>query len=215
MNYLQEIESEFFRLIGGRSLLSPLDWALADSWIKKEIPLRIVLRAMRETVENYEAKKFKSRIKTLRYFEPEVEKQFAEWLDSQVGKNQETDMKATAAYTVSDETNILEYLVEKLGECNDPGDTPRRAKGEILALLDDVKQKNLSADLIESRLADIRAELEKSLVATVTPDERSTLIAAIETEYGKFKLTDEVMEKVIIRKLREKFNLPELTLYAL
>lgn len=85
-NYLEEIEAEYSRIRGKWSPLSPIDWNLADTWQKKEIPLNIVLRAMSETWSKFEAKANKGIINTLRYFEPEVEAGFTAYNTAQVGK---------------------------------------------------------------------------------------------------------------------------------
>ena len=91
-NYLQEIENEYTRIRGKFSLLSPKDWALAQSWEEKGIPLRIVLKAMSECFRQFHAQKRTGLINSLSYFTQEVEKQFADWSKTRVGKQEKNTM---------------------------------------------------------------------------------------------------------------------------
>jgi hypothetical protein len=47
-NYFTEVEDEFVRRRGKQLLISPMDWALVESWKNAGIPLHIVLRAINE-----------------------------------------------------------------------------------------------------------------------------------------------------------------------
>ena len=57
-NYFTEIEEHFQRARGtGLFLLSPLDWALIESWKNGGVPLEAVLRGIDEAFEKWRAKK--------------------------------------------------------------------------------------------------------------------------------------------------------------
>lgn len=62
-NYFTEIEEHFQRVRGsGLFLLSPLDWALIETWKNSEIPLEAVLRGIDAAFEKWHAKKVKGRM---------------------------------------------------------------------------------------------------------------------------------------------------------
>src|SRR6185369_11397067 len=84
-NYFTEIEEAFIRRRGKHLLLSPLDWALIESWKEKGVPLHVALRGIEKSFDSYEAKPRKRSVKSLMYCQEEVEAQFAEWLESQTG----------------------------------------------------------------------------------------------------------------------------------
>src|SRR5690349_12661961 len=86
-NYFTEIEDAFVRRRGKHLFLSPLDWALMETWKQQDIPLHIVLRGIEKSFDSFEAKPRKRSVKTLLYCQEEVEAQFAEWLESRVGAN--------------------------------------------------------------------------------------------------------------------------------
>ena len=59
-NYFTEIEEHFQRARGtGLFLLSPLDWALVESWKNAGVPLEAVLRGIDEAFEKWRSRKSK------------------------------------------------------------------------------------------------------------------------------------------------------------
>src|SRR5687768_2559725 len=84
-NYFTEIEDVFIRRRGKHLLLSPMDWALIESWKEMGVPLHVALRGVEKSFDSHEAKPRKRSVKSLMYCQEEVEAQFAEWLESQTG----------------------------------------------------------------------------------------------------------------------------------
>jgi hypothetical protein len=52
-NYFTEIEEYFWRKRGAHLLVSPLDWAIVETWQKSGIPLNVVLRGIDRAFESY------------------------------------------------------------------------------------------------------------------------------------------------------------------
>jgi hypothetical protein len=52
-NYFTEIEEYFWKKRGAHLLVSPLDWAIMETWQKAEIPLEVVLRGIDHAFESY------------------------------------------------------------------------------------------------------------------------------------------------------------------
>jgi hypothetical protein len=52
-NYFTEIEEYFWRKRGAHLLVSPLDWAILETWQKSQIPLEAVLRGIDSAFESY------------------------------------------------------------------------------------------------------------------------------------------------------------------
>ena len=84
-NYFTEIEDTFIRRRGKHLLLSPLDWALIESWKQKGVPLHVALRGIEQAFDSFAARPRRRSVKSLLYCEEEVEAQFAEWRDRQQG----------------------------------------------------------------------------------------------------------------------------------
>jgi hypothetical protein len=53
-NYFTEIEEHFWRKRGAHILVSPLDWAIVETWQKAGIPVEAVLRGIDRAFESYQ-----------------------------------------------------------------------------------------------------------------------------------------------------------------
>src|SRR5271163_4057935 len=52
-NYFTEIEEYFWKKRGAHLLVSPLDWAIMETWQKAGVPLEAVLRGIDRAAESY------------------------------------------------------------------------------------------------------------------------------------------------------------------
>src|ERR1700689_1634368 len=52
-NYFTEIEEYFWRKRGAHLLVSPLDWAILETWQQAEIPISAVLKGIDRAFESY------------------------------------------------------------------------------------------------------------------------------------------------------------------
>lgn len=94
-NYFSEIEELFVRRRGKNLLLSPLDWALIESWKERGVPLSVALRAIETVFEKAESESARKRsIKSLLYCRDEVERQYENWLAGQTGAEDNSENKA-------------------------------------------------------------------------------------------------------------------------
>jgi hypothetical protein len=90
-NYFTEVEEAFIRRRGKHLIVSPLDWALIESWKQSGIPLHVVLRGIERSFDSYESKPRNRSVKSLYYCQEEVEAQFKEWLESQTGAHAQSE----------------------------------------------------------------------------------------------------------------------------
>src|SRR5438105_3736885 len=98
-------------------MLSPIDWALIESWKERAVPLHVVVRGIEHAFDSHESKQRKRAVKTLLYCQEEVEAQYAEWLESRVGGHEVEDEKALAENNVAFPRQIvLDYLARSLDE---------------------------------------------------------------------------------------------------
>jgi hypothetical protein len=122
-NYFTEVEEEFVRRRGKPLFISPMDWALIETWKTAGIPLHIVLRAINESFDAYDARERKFRkVNSIFYCEQTVESMFADYRLSQVGASptatQSIEAEATAkstnqeppAASIFPKETLLEFL---------------------------------------------------------------------------------------------------------
>src|SRR5690606_5709071 len=103
-NYFTEIEDTFVRRRGKHLLLSPIDWAMIDTWQERGIPLHIALRGIESVFDNFDKNPGPRSIKSLMFCREEVEAQYQEWIASRAGKS--NDEPATQAPEVLSRESI-------------------------------------------------------------------------------------------------------------
>jgi len=74
-----------------------------EAWKDRGIPLHIVLRGVEQSFDSYEAKPRRRSVKSLFYCQEEVEAQYAEWLESQLGASPATAAASDAETAAQDE----------------------------------------------------------------------------------------------------------------
>jgi hypothetical protein len=155
-NYFTEIEDAFVRRRGRHMFLSPMDWALMETWKQQGIPLHIVLRGVEKSFDSYEARPRKRTVKTLLYCQEEVEAQYAEWVEAHVGS-------ATAATEPESDKTPFSFaaISEHLQRC-------RKSLAEL------VQSRKQEDDLSEglTRASVLLADIEKDFASGATPDTR-------------------------------------------
>ena len=116
-NYFTEIEEAFIRRRGRHLSLSPLDWALIESWQKRGIPIRLVLRGIESVFDSIgDDQKRLKHIKSLVYCKDEVESMYDEWIANSVGKveNQENRKPEKAGDVPAAQTDSA-FSMETIG----------------------------------------------------------------------------------------------------
>jgi len=220
-NYYTEIEETFVRRRGKNLLLSPLDWALIESWQERGLPLHVALRAIETVFDGFDKKPGTRTIKGLIYCREEIEAQYEEWIKMQTGKHVESSAYAIdelfSRESVSEHIrSIIAYLKESQNEyLRDDFD-------RSCARLEELHQ-NLSDDfeLVDNTLSDIEKLLDEALLKNYDKlhlkklgKEISSLLKAYKTamEPDVYKKTFDLM---LLKRLREDEGIPRLSLFYL
>ena len=85
-NYFTEIEEYFVRRRGKHLLVSPLDWALIESWKQLEIPLHVVFRGIDSAFDNRKGQRESARINSIFYCQQAVTRCFEAYQQAMVGQ---------------------------------------------------------------------------------------------------------------------------------
>ena len=221
-NYFTEIEDTFIRRRAKNLLLSPLDWALMEGWHERGVPLHVVLRAIETVFDSYDKNPQPRTIKSLFYCREEIEAQYKEWTDSQVGKSAESGGGETAQETHSREAvlEFLQHAIEKLRSSKN-----ERMKEDFeracarLAELEQNLPEELS--LVEPTLYDIESFIDRSLVTNADPAhlKNEKKEAAAQLKMYKSAMEAETYQKtfdlMLLKRLREEEDVPRLSLFYL
>jgi hypothetical protein len=111
-NYYTEIEEHFWRKRGAHLLVSPLDWAIVETWQKAGIPLAVVLRGIDRAFESWARSKRAAggrQLKSLAYCVDAVLDAAAEAQEAAAGSGPELKRTAPAAEPFS-RAELRRYL---------------------------------------------------------------------------------------------------------
>jgi hypothetical protein len=241
-NYFTEIEDAFIRRRARHLLLSPLDWALIESWKEMHVPLHVALRGIEKAFDSWEAKPRKRSVKSLLYCQEEVEAQFAEWRESRVGASDEPNEDTENGVRRAGKSESLPFsrmaILEHL----------QRSQSSLLEVCT-VRKRVSEDDLSDAleRAVVLLSELEQDFAATAAPDAQkleqslsglermlsdairlvanSEQITAIEVEvkeqlkpYRKHMesaVYRQTFDNLLLKRLREQFGVPRLSLFYL
>jgi uncharacterized membrane protein YccC len=241
-NYFTEIEDAFIRRRAKHLLLSPMDWALIESWKEMNVPLHVALRGIEKAFDSWEAKPRKRSVKSLLYCQEEVEAQFAEWRESRVGATDEPNEGAENGAQRASKNEGLPFSRAAILEHLRQG---RASLSEVCALRKRVGTDDLS-DALERAVA-LLSELEQDFAAAGSPDAQklelslsglermlsdairlvagSEQVVAIELEikeqlkpYRKHMesaVYQQTFDNLLLKRLREQFGVPRLSLFYL
>ena len=236
-SYYTEIEDTFIRRRGKHIWLSATDWALIETWKEMGVPLHVALRGVERAFDSWEAKPRKRTIKTLLYCEEEVEAQYAEWLESRVGSGQqqeEANSSNVDAGLPFSRDEIVQHLSRSRAELiknrekrtNNGPDELSDAFDRAVALLDEIQQEFLesrtpNARKLEDSLTGLERLLSEAIQRVVPSCEFESISREVKAQLRPYRshmeksVYKQTFENLLLKRLREQFGVPRLSLFHL
>ena len=234
-NYFTEIEDAFVRRRGKHLFLSPLDWALMETWKEQEVPLHIVLRGVERAFDSFEAKPRKRSVKSLLYCQEEVEAQFAEWLESRVGASSssqaQAEPEASDSETSFSPATVRTHLRQSRKSLADLAavrtpDELSEALARAAALLESIESDldngaKLETRRLEDSLTGLERMLNQALLSVVPTSDLETAKAELKTQLKSYRkhmeplVYNQTLDNLLLKRLREQFGVPRLSLFYL
>ena len=239
-NYFTEIEEYFWRKRGAHLLVSPLDWAIVETWQKAGIPVQAVLKGIDRAFESYQRSRRGAggrQLKSLAYCVDAVLDAAEEEKQAAAGTGPQPGASGTAAARAASETFSREELraffernAERLGraarklgashaELAARIEETRKKLGELLPLLDTPAQLDLED--LERRLTVLEQKLTAALTAGASEDALLEIHREMDRQLAPYrrKMTaaqlDGLERQYTQKRLFEKFELPRLSLFYL
>lgn len=228
-NYFTEIEEHFQRR-RGRIQLSPLDWALIETWKDAGVPLEAALRGVDAAFDKYEQRPSKSqKINSLAYCAQAVLTAAEEMKEAAVGATSpDSQSHRASGFQASEISAFLRRNAEqldhaKLPEAKGINATPlaretARTLREIAAELDSNKPLPRLEDL-ERRLT-VAEEKLFAVVLAATPDEQIVSVRAeADRELAPYRRKmpsaqiEQLQKQFVHKRLLEKYGIPRLSLF--
>jgi len=242
-NYFTEIEEEFVRRRGKPLLISPMDWALIETWKTAEIPLHVVLRAINRAFDSYDARpRGRRRVNSILYCQQEVEATFAEYRLTQVGgeqtdevaRGQETSTRRGKRPPPVPQEALLDFITRSLTQLDLARSAAAqsgkhalreiidRAKDRLHQLANDVASgASIDPESIERDFDSIDRMLLETLNGSLSQAELEGVRAQAEHQLRSHKkkmeksIYDQTVQNFVARKLRDDNQLPRLSLFYL
>ena len=228
-NYFTEIEETFIRRRGRNLLLSPLDWALIETWEERGIPLHIILRGIERVFDTVDKQPTRKRtVKSLLYCKEEIEAQYAEWLESQIGKTEVQSQKPKVKSPKSSESTLFSdevmttHLDKVSADLKIAKDKFKDELGETLerveSRLTELRESFSNAETLEESLEKLDALIDEKLLQAFATDSLKSEVEKNLASY-KNKMDAEVygrtFDLMILKRLRESAEIPRLSLFYL
>jgi len=230
--YFTEIEEYFWKKRGAHLLVSPLDWAIMETWQKAGIPLEAALAGIDRAFESYQRSRrggLGKPLKSLAYCTDAVLDAAAEQLESAAGSTPKT--ARTAPKEIFSREELKAYFAENLARIAAAIEKQAAVLPDLSTRLAEIaKSLESNATLLDSPGALDLEDLERRL--TILDDKQQAVLAGYASEErmlqirremdgqlaayrGKMKAEQlSLVEKQYLQKrLLEEFALPRLSLY--
>jgi hypothetical protein len=229
-NYFTEIENYFWKKRGAHLLVSPLDWAIMETWQKAGVPLDAVLKGIDSAFESYQRSKRGAGkpLKSLAYCTDAVLEAAEEQSESAAGSAPKNGKAAKEPFSREE---LREYFAKNVARIAAVADGGTFGQGEFAGRLREIAQSlNEMETLLDSPGALDLEDLERRL--TILDDKLQALLVSHASEETMLKIRREMdgqlaayrrkmkaeqialVEKQYVQKrLLEEFRLPRLSLY--
>ena len=210
-----------------------MDWALIESWKEMEVPLHVVLRGIEKAFDSWESKPRKRTVKSLLYCQEEVEAQFAEWREAQVGAGGESGSIDENEHQPFSRSAIIDHLQRgraalfsareqhKHSAIDDLAEVLDRAIARIDELTQEFSSTHLEARKLEQSLTGIERMLTDVLTNSVDPDRVAALKEETKQQLRPYRkqmeasVYQQTLDNLFLKRLREQYGVPRLSLFYL
>ncbi|HXQ26748.1 MAG TPA: hypothetical protein VN822_10100 [Candidatus Acidoferrales bacterium] len=234
-NYFTEIEEHFWRKRGAHLLVSPLDWAIVETWQKAGIPLPAVLKGIDRAFESWGRSRRAAggrQLKSLAYCVDAVLDAAAEAQEAAAGTGPEVKSSRPAAEPFSRD-ELKKYLARNAERLRAAAEKHRTARAAMATRLEETaKRIEETQALLDSPgaldLEDLERRLtifEEKLTAALSADADEEALLAIRREMDRSlapyrrKMSPEQLAQLerqyTQKRLFEQFDLPRLSLFYL
>ena len=239
-NYFTEIEDAFVRRRAKHLLLSPMDWALIESWKEMSVPLHVALRGIEKAFDSWESKPRKRTIKSLLYCQEEVEAQFAEWREARVGaadeagEAEESGAQRNKEVLPFSRAAILEHLqrgratllavcsARKKAGADDFTDTLERSAALLAEVEEDfAASASPDAQKLEQSLSGLERMISDAIRAVAGSEQIVTIEGEVKEQLRPYRkhmepaVYQQTFANLLLKRLREQFGIPRLSLFYL
>ena len=209
-NYFTEIEEHFQRARGTRLfLLSPLDWALIESWKTSGIPLVAVLRGIDAAFEKWRAKRSRTQmVNSLAFCSQAV------LTEAQRVPGSEPETPVDEPFAKAEVAEFLKANREALRGLGGFGEIERALAALVEETPDNLEDLEQRLTVLEQKMIAIARSAETEADALAAKRELELQLQPYRRKMSAPQL-DMLERQFLERKLLERCKLPRLSLFCL
>jgi hypothetical protein len=234
-NYFTEIEEYFWRKRGAHLLVSPLDWAIVETWQKSGVPLNAVLKGIDRAFESWSRSRRAAggrQLKSLAYCVDAVLDAAAEASEAAAGTGPEIKPTKPAAEPFSRE-ELKKYLGRNAARLRAAAEKRHASRGALATRLDETAKRieellpaldspgALDLEDLERRLTVLEDKLSAALAADADEEQMLGVRREMDRALAPYrrKMSAEQLSQLerqyVQKRLWELFEVPRLSLFYL
>ncbi len=229
-NYFTEIEEYFWKKRGAHLLVSPLDWAIMETWQKAGVPLEAVLKGIDSAFESYGRSRRGGGkpLKSLAYCTDAVLDAATEIQEAAAGATPKTKKPAAEPFSRDE---LRAYFVRNIRQISAAAEKQKPTNTDVATRLTEFAQYltsilalleapgTLDLEDVERRLTILDDKLQAALTQHATEEQMLRIRREVDSQLTQYrrKMKAEqialVERQYIQKRLLEEFGLPRLSLY--
>ncbi len=234
-NYFTEIEEYFWKKRGAHLLVSPLDWAIIETWQKAGIPVAVVLKGIDRAFESYQRSRRGAGkpLKSLAYCADAVLDAAEEQREAAAGDGAGAADHARGRSESFSRDEIRAYVLRNLEKLAAAAESSRARNSEFALRVDDIRSKleesltlldspgSLDLEDLERRFTVLEEKLHSAATASASEDSLVAFRRELDRHLAPYrrKMTAEQLAQIerqyLHKRLFELFGLPRLSLFYL
>ncbi len=229
-NYFTEIEEYFWKKRGAHLLVSPLDWAIMETWQKAGVPLEAALKGIDRAFESYGRSRRGAGkpLKSLAYCTDAVLDAVAELQEAAAGI---APKNGRAAAEVFSRDELRAYFLKNITQLRAAAGKNRESQHELAAKLDEVA-KSLESNLVlldipgtldvedlERRLTVLDDKLQSTMTSCASEELMLRLRREVDGQLAAYRRKMKAEQLAVVerqylqKRLLDEFALPRLSLF--
>ena len=229
-NYFTEIEEYFWKKRGAHLLVSPLDWAIMETWQKAGVPLEAVLKGIDSAFESYGRSRRGAGkpLKSLAYCTDAVLEAATEIQEAAAGATPKTKKPVADPFTRDE---LRAYFVRNIRQISAAAEKQKSANADVATRLTEFAHSvtsiltlleapgTLDLEDLERRLTILDEKIQAALTQHASEEQMLRIRREVDSQLTQYrrKMKAEqialVERQYIQKRLLEEFGLPRLSLY--
>jgi len=229
-NYFTEIEEFFWKKRGAHLLVSPLDWAIMETWQKAGVPLETALKGIERAFESYQRSRRGAGkpLKSLAYCTDAVLEAAEEQQEAAAGRKKEGRARTKEPFSKEE---LRGYLARNTEMLRKAGDRCEQAQPELAGRLRQAAESMafpltlleepgiLDLEDLERRMTILDEKIHAALLAHASEELLLKIRREVDSQLATYRRKMKAEQLALVEKqylqkrLLDEYRLPRLSLY--